>query len=92
MSAMGRFVSYHISCAYCMTEAAGDRLLIRITQIFDCLEVCQGFFYEQEPVFTNQRTLFMSEWKWRLLVVMYTKCVVRTCAALVMEVYDNYRL
>ena len=51
LSVMGRFVPYHLICAYGLIESARDRLLVRLPSSYKDLEVPQGFRFEQEPVF-----------------------------------------
>ena len=92
LSVMGRFVPYHLICAYGLTESARDRLLVRILSSYKDLEVPQEFRFEQEPVFSYKSSLLISDRGTGLWVVAYTERVVRVCAAVLYAAYDEYVL
>jgi hypothetical protein len=92
LSALGRFVPYHMSCCYNLTEAARDRLIVRLPVAYRTLQACQGFVFEQEPVFSYLSHRFIADRGTSLWVVAYTERVVRLCAALLVHVYSEYKL
>lgn len=59
---------------------------------YDCLAGCQGFLFEQDPVFTYKSSVFFEDPQTGLGVVTYTERVFRLFAALLLAVYSKYRL
>lgn len=89
---LGQFVPYPLQCCLNLTETVRDRLLVRFLATYDRLSVCQGLFFEQDPVFIYKSSTFIKDpdaWLW---VVACTDRVVRFFDALLQGMYDKYRL
>lgn len=59
LSALGRFVPFHLLCCYNLRQKARDRLLIRILAKYACIESFRGFLSEQDPVFAYKASEFI---------------------------------
>lgn len=92
LSVLGLFVPYYLNCVYDLSEAARDRLLVKVPEMYNRIGGCQGFLFEQEPVFTYKSSTFVTDPGTGLWVVAYTERVVRLCAALLLAVYAEFRL
>lgn len=80
---IGRFVPYHLCCAYGLTEARRDRLLVRIAPAYRNLKVPQGFTFEMEPFFRIMLVLSSTTWtrfsrRWPILSASYVRAL-RSC-------------
>lgn len=91
LSALGRFLLYHLMCCYNLSEMARDRLLVRILKHYTNLEVCHYFYFEQEQVFAYKCCSFIDDRDTGIWVVPYTERIVRDFAPLFMVVYGEYR-
>lgn len=82
ISVLSRFVPYHFQCCYNLTETARNSLLVVVPPFYDSLSVCRGSCSSKNQ---SSRTSPVSFWTTRRLVV-YTECVLRVCAALLLAV------
>lgn len=92
LSALRLFLPYHLLRCYNLTEAARDRLLVRIPDNFTLLDVFPGFKCKQEPICSYKLRAFIEDRESGLSVVAYTERVLRVCATLLMAVYAEYHL
>lgn len=92
LSALGRFVPYHLLCCYNLTEQARDRLFPLIPPLWSRLATCHGFRVEQEPIFSYKSGALVEDPQSGLWVVAITERVTRVCAALLVAAYAEYRL
>lgn len=67
LSALGRFVSYHLLCCFSLREATRDWYFMRITQAYRVLELCHGLEYGQEPIFSHKSCVLNEDTDCRFL-------------------------
>ena len=91
-SVLGRFVPYHLRCAFTLREHARDRLFVRLPQTYANLAMPHGFKIELEPIFSYKSGALIDDPTSGLWTVAYTERVVRICSGLLFDVYDTFRL
>lgn len=91
-SVIGHFVPYRFCHAYFLREIARDRIMVRLPGSYEKIAMPQGLRNEQEPVLSYKAGPIVDDPKIWLWMVAVTECVVRVCAGLLFDVYNEYHI
>lgn len=80
-----------MSC-YNLTENSREQCSPRISTTNDQLEVCQGFIFEQEPVYLCNARASIDDSESGMCVMAFNECVVCLWDAFLIAVYQEYWL
>ena len=91
LSALGRFVPSVYRFVFGLSESCRDRLLMKVPERWRGMKHADGFLVELELVFVYKARALM-DLDHPYWVVAATDRVVRTIVAMLLEVYEHYRL